>query len=874
MFRFGKYIASPLLVLVVLFFTAGPVSAGSEKTSDFTLPNGLKVILIENHRAPVVSMLVWVKVGSSKEEPGEYGLTHLLEHMLFKGTHDRGVGTIAKEVEALGGNINAYTSLDQTVFYIDMAGRYAGRGLEILSDMVLHPSLDPDELAKEKDVVIEELNRGLDNPDNRLSEALFKTAFSTHPYGRPVIGYRSSIRGVSPETVKEFHHNWYTPNNMVLVVAGDFQTDSFRKIVEKVFKGAQPAPTPQVNIAPLPPQRAPRSTIVRADVNTASLRLAWPVPGADNPDIMALDVLAYILGTGRTSRLYTSVKRDQELVNSISAGAYTPEDRGLFLVGAALDPDKVEKTITAVESEINGLIQGGISREELSRAKLNFESYLINARETMSGEARVAANFEVFEGDYRAKNRYLEKLRQVTADDIVRVAKTYLQNDQATIGVLLPQKALPDMNQQALVGALESGRETVIGKFQEFKLSNGARLLVKAEQSLPLVSVRAAFLGGLRYETPAKAGLNNLLAEVWDRETQDHKPEDLAQSVEDIAADISSFSGRNSFGLEGEFLKQSLDQGLNLFVDVLTRPALSREEVERAKPNILAAIKQQEDQLPARTFKLFSQNMYAGNPYGLPLLGTPESVGGLTAKDIRSFYENYARPDNLVLSVVGDVDPANIRDFFEKALADWKGHAAPAPEIKAPDGWTGLKTVTEKLERNQTHYVLGVPAPGLESPDRFPLEVLDKVLSGMGGRLFLQLRDRQSLAYTVTSFYSPGLDTGAFGFYIAFEPDKFKEVKAGFDRIVKDLLDRPVTAEELAAAKANIMGSYSIGLQRYSTQAAEAAFDVLYGLGLDYPDRYVKGINAVTAKDVQRVARKYLGNGQKLEVVVGSVQNP
>jgi zinc protease len=396
--------------------------------------------------------------------------------------------------------------------------------------------------------------------------------------------------------------------------------------------------------------------------------------------------------------------------------------------------------------------------------------------------------------------------------------------------------------------------------------------LIKPDGSLPLVSLRAVFLGGVRFETEATNGLNQLLAEVWDRGTETRTAEELARAVEDMAGYLSSFCGRNSLGLEAEFLSRHLEPGLDLLAEVLTRPALSDEEVEKARPNILAAIERQSDQLLARTFRLLSRTLYGPHPYALNSLGSPDSVRGLTSDLLRSYFKQRVVPQNMVLAAVGDVDPDKLKDRLETLLSGWQGASSPAPRLEPPPALDKTRAVHERIDRAQAHLALGFLTPGMADPDRYALQVLETVLSGQGGRLFMELRDRQSLAYAVTAMFRPGLDTGGFSLYIAFAPDKYEAAQAGLAKILQGLRKEPVTLDELERAKENILGACEIRLQGYGEMAADLAFHELYGLGHDYRYRYLEGIRAVTAADVLAAARRYLDPDRAVAATVGPVE--
>lgn len=862
-------------ILTVFFFASNAPASG---VADYTLPNGMKVILIQNNRAPVTSMLVWVNVGSKDEMEGEYGMAHILEHMLFKGTTHRAPGEIAKEVESSGGRINAYTSFDQTVYYIDMASRYTERGLDVLSDMVFNATIAPEEFTREKEVVIEEIKRGMDDPGRKLSQAVFRNAFQRHPYGRPIIGYQESVRAFTRDSTYEFYKKWYKPNNMVLVVSGDFDSDEIKPVIEQKFGQAVRETIKTPDITAEPRQREARAEIIKSDVKATQLQIAFHIPGFSAGDTKSVDMLAEILGSGRTSRLYSEVKNNLRLVHNIYAGAYTPEDPGLFLIGMELEPENVQKALAAVFEEINKIKENGVTAEEMNRAKLGVKAYFIRSRATMSGEARTAANFESLAGDYRGKDAYISGIEQLSSQDVVNAAVKYLRPESVTIGLLTPEKSQVNLSETDLIessavltGAAEEKNEPASGGFVETRLSNGARLLIKQDHSLPLVSLRAAFLGGVRYETIGNNGINNFLAMVWDKGTKDKNAEELARALEDMAASVSSFSGRNSFGLEADFLSQYLDESLTLFTEVLTQPRIDSAEVERQRPVILAAIKRQQDEMSARTFKLFSKTIYQGSPYALDMLGTSETVEAIKTDDIREYYDKWVRPSNMVLSIVGDVDPEAVQARLEELLKGWNGKASTPPEINLPDKWEGVRKAEDVIDRAQAHLILGFPAPGLKSEDKYSLEVLDNVLSGQGGRLFIELRDKKSLGYTVTSFYSHGLGTGSFGFYIAFDPAKVNEARDGFGAVIEEIKKNGVSDKELEGAKENLLGTFDIALQSYEAQASQAAFNDLYGLGVEYPETYVEKINAVTKEDVVRAARRYLNMDQAVEVIVGRV---
>ncbi|MBW2622734.1 MAG: insulinase family protein, partial [Deltaproteobacteria bacterium] len=712
--------------------------------------------------------------------------------------------------------------------------------------------------------------RNLDDPSRRLSRELFKQAYQVHPYGRPVIGTIEALQGLTRETAARFHAKYYKPENMLLVMAGDFKLDEIKARIKETFGKAIPGKVDKPPLPVEPAQKEPRVAVLGEDVKVARMALAFHIPEVKHEDITGLDMLAAILGQGRTSRLYREIKREKEHVYSIFSYTYTPQGPGLFEIFATLSQDKVIPALKAILDEAFALTRTEVLAEELKRVKLNIKADFIRSRSTMSGEARVAASFHAFFGDFRVKDKYLADIERLTPNDLRRIAARYLHPGNLTVALSLPKEAADTVTSEKLVSVVDRySIEPEPQKVRKYLLENGATLLVKPDASLPLVSIRTAFLGGLRFETSESNGLNNFLAEIWDQGTERLSAYELATAVEDMAASISSFSGRNSMGLEAEFLSQYLDQGLELMVEVLLRPALAASEVEKARPTILAAIKRQEDRPSSQAFRLFFKTLYGRHPYARDVLGTEESVSHISAEMLRAYYEKWAIPSNMVMAVVGDVDPDQIRKRIGELFKDWRLEKVNPLVINPPAALEGVKTRRLELQKAQTHLVLGFLTPGLKSQEKYALEVLDTVLSGMGGRLFIELRDKQSLAYTVTSFYIPGLDTGAFGFYTAFAPAKFEAVKLALEKIVANVRQEPIGPEELQRAKDNILGLFEIGLQKNRAQAADMAFNERYGLGFDYRYTFVDRINAVTAADVLSVAGRFLDLHKAVAVTVG-----
>lgn len=846
----------------------------------FTLDNGLRVVIQEDHFAPVVAIQVWVKAGSADETPDVAGAAHVHEHMIFKGTTRRPVGAIAAEVESSGGQINAFTTADHTVYHLVLASRYFCTGLDILADAMRNATFDPHELEKELHVVMEEWKRGEDSPTSRAATELFRLAYTTHPYGRPVIGYRDTIEALNRERVLQFYQRWYHPNNMTLVIVGDVDRETARREVMRFFADQRARDLPSRPRVPEPPQRGLRFSIVDMNVEEFYLYLCFPIPHAAHPDVFALDLLGYILGGGESARLVQTLQADKELVNWISAYAYTPADPGLFIVAAGLEREKVRPAIEEILSVLFQCQYHLVSPAELARARTNLASDFIYRRETVQGQARQLGYFlTVFDNaDY--ERQYLDGLSAVTRQDVQRVAQHYFSAETLSL-VLLGATARADLPTAAEVQALcrrlvhpsPTGLQSVPkrdGHVTVTQLDNGIRLLVKEHHAVPVMSLQAVVLGGSLFEDEYNTGINNFLAGLLTRGSERFSRQALAEAVESLAGSLRGFSGRNSLGLSGAFLSSPrFDKALELFLDTLLHPAFPEEEVEKRRREVLLALKNREDDLAQLAFDLFYETVFTTHPYRFPLLGNEATVRTLTRTQLVGYYRTLLNPARLVISVVGDVDTAEVIAYLRNALGSLPptstAIALPLTEPRP----TAIRRAHKAVEKQQAHLVLGFQSVTLTDPDRYPLKVLDAILSRQGGRLFYELREKRALSYSVTAFAVEGIAPGVFGVYVGTDPSKVDEVVTAVWDELRRVRDEPVSPAELEQAKKYLIGSYEISLQSNASQAEEMAFNELYGLGYDNGRRYLAAIHKVTASDLQRVARTYFDENAYTLVTVG-----
>ncbi|MSU31134.1 MAG: insulinase family protein [Pedosphaera sp.] len=813
------------------------------------LDNGLELIIREDRSSPVVSAQAWCRAGSVDE--GRWiggGLSHVLEHMLFKGTTTRGAGRIDQEVQAAGGYINAYTSFDRTVYWINVPDTGAKVAVDILCDIFQNATLPADDLVKELDVIRREMDMGEDDPGRRSSKGLFSTAYVRSPYRYPVIGLPGIFNRITREDVVAYYKEKYAPNNCFLVVVGNIQPAD---VIAQVTAGFGSAQAGAVSASVLPmeaPQTAPRETLAEAPLELCHFHMGWHIPEMRHHHIPALDVLSTLLGSGRSSRLYRSVRERSALVHSVNAWIYTPTLGGLFGVSGVCDGSKYSAARDEILAEINRMAFEPLNPGELAKAVKQFTAGMLSSRKTMEGQAQDLGGNWMAAYDLNFSERYLEAVKRVGAEDLQRVVRTYLTDSNRTIFSLLPKGLLP-----AMETAAESGVDHPI---QQFVFSNGLRLLVKEDHRLPFVQFRLALSGGLLAETPSDSGMTSMLSRLLIKGTTTRSAEEIADTIEGLGGSLEAYGGNHSFGLSAEVLKEDFAMGLELFTDVLLNPTFPKLAFEREREAQLASIRGERDQLLHCAFKSMRRGLFGESGYGLDGSGTEESIRRLSSEDLKSFHQRMAVPNNGVLAIYGDIDTATIREVVEAALAGWQ--PTPIPALPKCSSRGAIARFEERRDKEQAVIALGFPGTTFDAPDRFALELLQEACSDMGSRLFMRIRDELGFAYYVGASNFPGRVAGYFAFYCGTAPDHVDLVEVELRSQAEKLRTEGLTAVELERAKAKVIGQRKIARQDLGQFALATALDELYGLGFLNFETENARIEAVTLEEVLAATARHL----------------
>jgi zinc protease len=836
----------------------------NEPVERMVLPNGLTLIIKPDRSAALASVQVWVKTGSQHE--GAHlgaGLSHYLEHMLFKGTTRRAGREISATVQAHGGYINAYTTFDRTVYYIDLPSEHTGMAVDLLADAVLNSTLPADETAKEKDVILREIAMTKDEPENRLWDALFGTAFREHPYRQPIIGHRDVFSAVTREDLLGYYRERYVPNNLVVVIVGDVDLAATRALVEQHFGAA-----PRVRLAPVlvpaePVQLAPRELHRFEKVELSRGALAWPIPGLTHADAPMLDLLATVLGGGDSSVLWQEIREKAGLVHSIDSSSWNPGSSGLFCIGYSADAAKRVAAIAAIMRTLERCATKGFTAAQLKKAMRQVVVGEINTRKTMSGQASRLGAAEVVVGDLDYSRAYFERLRAVTPADLKRVLRAYLRPER------LNSISLNPLETTATAAAAVAGQSSR-PDFSEVTLPNGARLLLQPDRRLPNLHLRLVVTGGPLFEEAGQRGSSSLLATMLTKDAGKRSAAQVAQFIEEVGGSFHPLSGNNSLGLAAEVLPPDFDRALSVISDAVLAPAFKPGTFKLEQDAQLAGLADDADDVVTLARKLTRRKFFGAHPLALDASGDEAGVKALTPAALRALHRRLFVGSNVVLAVAGDFDP-------KKLMPKLKAFLGKIPRGRVPTAQPGERPMAlpaeagdfvEKQPREQAVVLQAFPGTRVHAPDYHVGEVADELFSGMASRLFERVREEKGLAYFVRSGRVLGLDTGMFYFFAGTQPGKEGEVLAEIDAEIARVLAGGVEEVELRRCQARLKAGQRASMQTNASRALQASLNALQGQPINAWKDYDAKIDAVTVADLATFAGKYFQKKLRTQVVV------
>lgn len=824
------------------------------------LPNGLTLILKPDPGVGVTSVQAWVKTGSIHENDHlGAGLSHYLEHLLFKGTSRREGREISTEVQEYGGYINAYTSFDRTVYYIDIPSEHAPVAVDILGDAVLNSTLPAEEVAREKDVILREIDMGLDDPDHRLWQALFETVYQRHPMRQPIIGHRDVFAAIEREALVDYYQSRYVPNNIVVVVSGGFDVAKIEAAVAKHWGAAPRRRLAPVYLPEEPPALAARVEHLADDVEVVRAAMAWQIPGLTDPDSPALSVLALILGHGESSVLWKSLREKARLVHSIDATAWAPGPQGLFYLSLVCDGPQRDKALAAVHRELRKTLRRGFTAAQVRKAVRQMVVGEINGRKTAAGQASRLGVAEVIAGDLNFSRHYLGRLRQVTPAALKRVLRTYLLNGVGHVVSLSPrEEPAESVDTKAAVETAELQDET---------LGNGARLILQPDSRLPHLHLRLLALGGSAYEDASQRGSTNLMATLLARDTAKRSAAQVAAAIEEVGGSLSPVTGNNTFGLAVEVLPGDVELALDLLEQAALKPKFTKSSFDVERAAQVAELRQDADDIVTIGRKELRRRFFGDHPLAVEAGGEIEHLQKLKPKDLRKLHRSLMVAPNVVLSVSGDFSAKTLAPQLRRLLKRFPAadFAVRTPELKSP---ADASDVVVTQPRQQAVVMQGYLGPGVRAKDFHVAEVADELFSGISSRLFERVREEKGLAYYVRSSRVIGLEAGMFYFYAGTAPGKEDEVLKEIELEIKRMAAGRITKAELKRCQTRLCAARRMSLQSNGARAMHTALNSLYAQPLDGGSEFEKAINAVTIKSLAAFAKTYLKRSACTQVVV------
>ncbi|MEN6406954.1 MAG: pitrilysin family protein [Thermoguttaceae bacterium] len=825
-----------------------------------TLSNGLTVIVQENHTAPIATVRCFVKNTGSAYE-GKYlgaGLSHVLEHVVAGGaTPTRTSKEFEKIVDGFGGATNAATSTDMTTYFISCPAQNVPTAIELLADTMQHAKFEPSEFDRELKVVRRELADGEVNRGRVLWTMLNQTVYTTHPARHPVIGYLDVLNATTKDAIVDFYHRRYVPNNQVFVVAGDVDADAVLQQVAKQYAGTPRSYETYVPFEDEPRQLSPREATREMDGAAYDMVFAWPTVKLSDSDLFALDVAAYILGEGESSRLVQRLKYQEQSVLSVGVVSDTPHYvNGVFTVSAVSRPETWQKAADSIVREVYRLRDELVQPDELAKAKNQKAAELVFGRQTAEQEAESLGRNFLATGDPLFDARYVEGIQKVTAEQVRDAARRYFTPERLNRVTIAP----PGGATQSAAKTSDVGKQ----KVRLVRLPNGLRVLLKRRDDLPLVNLQAIVLGGSLVDDDATAGRAALVGAMLDMGTADHSARQIADYFDSIGAQFGMSAGRFTVLGGVTALKADFPGAAALFAECFCRPTFPEAEYAKVQRLALGAIARRADDPYQEINELFAKALPSGTPYHVLQGGTIESVRRLTAADLRAYHARYFVPENMIVTVFGDIEPDAALQQVEKLFGRLKPAGDQRPAIRFDQSNALPETVVRRktIAKPTAMALFGYPTSSiLEKQDYAAMTLLDAIMSGYsypGGWLHEELRG-EGLVYFVHAFQATGPAAGYFQILAQTRPDKLDEVVGRILRNVDRAKQGKIEQEEFGTAQRMVIALHAQQNTTIASQAQEAALDELYGLGYDYRAAFDERIRAVTLPEVVRAAQKYFG---------------
>jgi zinc protease len=908
-------------VLSVSQFTSTATSAEPAPVSGLSLTqgvrktvldNGLTVLTKEVHTAPVVSVQVWYRVGSRNEKAGESGISHQLEHLMFKGTTDRPV-QFGRLFSALGSQFNAFTSYDETAYFGTVQREKLDALLTLEADRMENALISVNQLTSEKRVVISELQGYENSPDYRLNRAVMRAVFPNRAYGLPVGGTKADVEKFTINQVRNYYQSYYSPDNATLVVTGDFDTDTTLKSIKQTF-GKVPqrdrenpklnsSHTPQRHVLQVgePAQRSGSPTphtpiLLKQPGSAALLQAVYPLPDARHPDVPAIDVMDAILTGGRSSRLYQALV-ESGLASSVSASPAELIEPGWYEINVTAAPgQKLPKIAQVLQQSLARLQQKQVTSEELNRAKTQLQASFILNNQDITSLASLLGYNQTVAGDYSYVERYLQAVAKVTPTDVQKVAKTYLNPGKQTIGFFEPTLAdgqpgtsgdvsgrtVENFNPGQPVDPAELAKylppvtSTTTSTQQPLPelltLKNGLRVFLLVDRSVPTVNLNSHIDAGSKFDTNQKAGIASLVANNLMNGTQTKDALTLAKTLEDRGVSLDFNSNREGVSVSGNGVSTDLPVLIQTLADVVQNATFPDDQLKLSRQRVLTSVKLQIDDPRGLGRQLFQQAIYPKN-HPFHSFPTEESIKSISREDVLRFYREHYRPDTTTIALVGDFDPTQVKELLNQAFGIWQANGNPPSldisSVPIPQKTKIVKSVIPGKAESISY--IGYNGISRKDPRFYAALVLNEILGGdtLSSRLGTEVRDRLGLTYGIYSAFAAGINPGPFLIQMQTSPGDTHKAISSTIALLTQLREQGVTEAELNAAKRSITNIYPVELANPANLANTILENAIQGLSQREIHEFPERVEAVTMAQVQQVIQELIHPDKLVIVTAG-----
>ena len=843
-----------LIVFIMFIFTS---AVWAENYTVQKLPNGQTVIVYEIHNNPIVTIDTWIKTGSINETDSNNGVAHFLEHLFFKGTKAHPTGEMDRILESKGAIINAATSKDFTHYYITIPSEYFDTAMDLHSDMLLNPQIPRKELEQERKVVLEEISKDENNPSRRVYDNLNDMMYTTHPYKRKVIGSENIIGTIRREEILDYFNKFYAPSNMVTVVVGDVDTAKAVQKISECFAQDYRKPV-KMNFRAEHQLQGQKRKVDYTDAQSGYLMMGFRGVNISNNETYALDVLAEILGGGKSSRLYRDIKEQKGLAYSISASNGSYKDDGIFYISANYVPSNLEKLEKSIFEEIKSIQKYGITEEELERAKNIIIQDTYYSRESTSNISSELGYIYALTNSSQIYDNYVENIKKVTVNQVNAAADKFLGANKAAISVVLP-KSMEKKETKAEIKhsatKISENKGTV-----KYLVDNGATLLINENKNNDIVAISIIAKGGEFLEKiPGEA---TLVAETMLKGTKKYSSQELAQILDENGIQISPSSSADYFSIDVQTTTRQLDKTLEILDEILNNSNFDEYELEKKRSEILLRIKQSRDLPMNIALENFKTAIFEGSVYSNSNKILEKTLPKIERKNVVDYYNRILNSKNIIVSINGNVDTEKMITSFGGIIPNRNVEKVNYSNYKVTK-LSAPKNISQKINNLETSWLfLGWQTTGVaDKKDFVTLKVINTILgSGMSSRLFRNLREQDGLAYQLGSSYSPKMLGGIFLTYIGTNPDKLEYSKTKMFAEMNRLKMEFVSDTELQDAKDRLKGGFVIAMETNSEKASNIGLFETFGFGYDFLNTYTKMIDEVTASDIIRVANKYFNN--------------